>query len=301
MLLPVKYKYSIQFLQAIDHALAFKPEDRPQNIADWRQAFGGIISTGIPKDNNHTTVSVAETEYQAIMPEEETRKLHAEESGDEIPVSKYDRLMDTISQATHKAVKLGVIILIIIVILGIYYNGRKNNIDTDTESDRQVVEENLVPAMDKEVVKTETVVQPPVDGSQGGEDNDATTMETKGTEKTPQQETVKEIPPITESSPAPAEGEVVSRIPASERQSLRDIQEKIRQNPQDKMARRELKSMSKDLERKIRNAVKEQDYDLAEEYIEEIMSYASADSKKSKELQVLLERIRARRLQVGNK
>ncbi len=32
-------RFSISFLEAVDHALAFKPLDRPQDVADWRKEF----------------------------------------------------------------------------------------------------------------------------------------------------------------------------------------------------------------------------------------------------------------------
>ena len=35
-----KGKYSERFLKAIDHALAFKNQDRPQTIAEWKEEFG---------------------------------------------------------------------------------------------------------------------------------------------------------------------------------------------------------------------------------------------------------------------
>jgi len=34
-----KDKYSARFLAAIDHAMKFKPEDRPQTVADWKREF----------------------------------------------------------------------------------------------------------------------------------------------------------------------------------------------------------------------------------------------------------------------
>jgi len=47
-------KYSERFLKAIDHALNFKPEDRPQSIAEWSNEFEPPASeavTVIPTDN----------------------------------------------------------------------------------------------------------------------------------------------------------------------------------------------------------------------------------------------------------
>ncbi len=39
-----KYRYSEPFLRAIDYALAFHPEERPQSIAEWRFALEGNMS-----------------------------------------------------------------------------------------------------------------------------------------------------------------------------------------------------------------------------------------------------------------
>jgi len=33
-------RYSVRFLKAIDHALQFRPKDRPQTVAEWRREFG---------------------------------------------------------------------------------------------------------------------------------------------------------------------------------------------------------------------------------------------------------------------
>ncbi|MGH2668088.1 MAG: serine/threonine-protein kinase, partial [bacterium] len=33
-------RYSARFLKAIDHALQFRPKDRPQTVAEWRREFG---------------------------------------------------------------------------------------------------------------------------------------------------------------------------------------------------------------------------------------------------------------------
>jgi serine/threonine protein kinase len=37
----LSHKYNTHFLQAVDHALAFHPDQRPQSIADWNQALLG--------------------------------------------------------------------------------------------------------------------------------------------------------------------------------------------------------------------------------------------------------------------
>ena len=51
-------RYSERFLEAIDHAIEFKPEDRPQNIADWLEEFG-------PADRLQTIVAERAREVSA--------------------------------------------------------------------------------------------------------------------------------------------------------------------------------------------------------------------------------------------
>ncbi len=64
-----KYRYSETFLRAIDYALAFHPEERPQSIAEWRVALEGkmspeavtavFVAPGKKQSSVKTTVPVA--------------------------------------------------------------------------------------------------------------------------------------------------------------------------------------------------------------------------------------------------
>jgi serine/threonine protein kinase len=40
--------YSSSFVNAIDHALAVRPQDRPDSVSAWRQELSGIVSVGLP-------------------------------------------------------------------------------------------------------------------------------------------------------------------------------------------------------------------------------------------------------------
>lgn len=83
-------RYSDDFLAAIDHALAFKAQDRPQNIAMWRKEFvSGEVDTARatvpgsePIDNEAETEklgqSEAETEKLSGHGEEKTEKIDRE-------------------------------------------------------------------------------------------------------------------------------------------------------------------------------------------------------------------------------
>ena len=52
---PYKGRYSESFLAAIDHAMAFKAKDRPQNIADWRKEFGSSEKTTVIAEEESPT------------------------------------------------------------------------------------------------------------------------------------------------------------------------------------------------------------------------------------------------------
>jgi serine/threonine protein kinase len=40
--------YSSSFVNAVDHALAVRPQDRPDSISAWRQELSGIVNVGLP-------------------------------------------------------------------------------------------------------------------------------------------------------------------------------------------------------------------------------------------------------------
>ncbi len=61
--------YSEQFLQSVDHALAFKGEDRPQSIGEWRRDFTGLLpGTTMPGDAVETVVNIAPDTVSADAP-----------------------------------------------------------------------------------------------------------------------------------------------------------------------------------------------------------------------------------------
>ena len=82
-----KDRYSENFLAAIDHAMAFKAKDRPQNIADWRKEFGiseiGPVATA--EEDIPTEVADGHT-MKLELPEEETIKVSGDETIKTLPV-----------------------------------------------------------------------------------------------------------------------------------------------------------------------------------------------------------------------
>jgi len=88
----VQEKYSTQLLSAIDHAMAFKAEDRPQLIAEWRKDFNGSSSRTSREPNTSEAPTVAVTE--------ETVRVDEKKQADEIPKA------SLISRATDNLYRL---------------------------------------------------------------------------------------------------------------------------------------------------------------------------------------------------
>ncbi len=65
-------RYSARFLKAIDHALQFRPKDRPQTVAEWRREFGALPDarpTVKPRDSAMMAATIAADEPRsAPMP-----------------------------------------------------------------------------------------------------------------------------------------------------------------------------------------------------------------------------------------
>ena len=86
-------KYTEQFLEAIDHAMAFKADERPQDVVEWRTEFGIVeddIPTMVVSDYQATSSSAAAVESDqakeaitikiASGSEEETEKVESDQA-----------------------------------------------------------------------------------------------------------------------------------------------------------------------------------------------------------------------------
>ncbi len=107
------------------------------------------------------------------------------------------------------------------------------------------------------------------------------------------------VSPIEGEPEASVKGEE-SLVPESERQEIRKLREQILQNPGDKKAREKMQKLAKKVEGKRKKAIRNEDYDLAEDYVSEILQYAKKDSKRSKELNDLLQRIQIKKIESAN-
>ena len=92
-----------------------------------------------------------------------------------------------------------------------------------------------------------------------------------------------------------------SLISDSDKQRLEQLKEKMASSPKDRAAtRKELRKIANKYQKKIEAALKDQDFDLAEDYVLEILEITPKRSKEYKELTDSLGKIRARKYEINN-
>ena len=86
-----------------------------------------------------------------------------------------------------------------------------------------------------------------------------------------------------------------SLVSNPDKQKLEQLKQRLRANPGDKRARRELRKIAEKYQDKIKMALEDKDFDLAEGYVHEILDLTPENTKASRELTKLLGKIRARK------
>ena len=89
-------------------------------------------------------------------------------------------------------------------------------------------------------------------------------------------------------------------ISSTDKQKLEQLKRKLRANPKDKRARKELKKIADKYQNKIKIAVETRNFDLAEDYVLEILKITPERSKGYKDLTDTLGKIRARKYELNN-
>jgi len=97
-----------------------------------------------------------------------------------------------------------------------------------------------------------------------------------------------------------ARAEEESLVSNPDKERLEELKQRLRSNPKDKRARRELKKIGEKYQKKIETALKDRDFDLAEDYVLEILEITPERSKGYKELTDLLGKIRTKKYEYNN-
>lgn len=275
--------YSSVLLGAIDHALAFRADDRPRSIVAWRgemtgaifsgtaaaaterlpqtQGVGGAVNTAIPS----VRIDVPEVPAAAPAAAEQSVRPAKPDWG-----TRYIRLIKRLIWAT--VIVTGIIVLVNLA-------GKRAEVSppvtsagsnkTDTfDTDKTAATDSGGPASGLTGQATASSAAPA-----GREDN--APVETSRVSRTPRSG--------TQSS--------TDLISSSDQRKLATLRERLRVNPDDKSSERQLRTMINDYNNKVRVALREGDLSKAEAYVSQLMELAP-DNKR---LEQALEKIREAR------
>jgi len=141
--------YSDAFLAAIDHALAFKPEDRPQSVSQWSAELNGTdyvdqadVETVFDPASGVVPPIVADTDVA-------TQKLSTEKTSDKSePVAEEKKKKPSL---LRRLTKYALITFAVLFVLGILNNDKQENQDESAEStvaDEKTSTDTIYPALD---------------------------------------------------------------------------------------------------------------------------------------------------------
>jgi hypothetical protein len=268
--------YSPALLRAIDRALAFRIEDRPAAIADWRRELGEAVS------GEEATVAAAPGANAAdSAPTAATVKITI--NADEVPAAAPPR------RGRRWVAGAAVAVIVLVVLLSAIGKRRERmqQAVAPIAADAAGAEETgasapLAPAV---------LAAPPADAGASGT---AAVL----------RETAARTPPAAESGSAAKTDAAVpvaapQRVSGSQvreparpaaaaiapRAQLAKLQEKLRNDPRNPEIRRELRQSIDEYERLARQAVRAGDYDTAETYLVEMLKIAPGNRKLTRALE----------------
>lgn len=286
--------YSKRLLSAIDRALAFRFEDRPQTIREWRddlhgRAVGAMAAeTATAERSDVLPLPVAAPSNQEIV------KI----TMDADAVSETARAPERPSRRGLIAAAL--IVLVLVVALGII--GKRHatlespapkpiTLPSPTQPDTGAA----VPAPSGGVVPDGSRATPQASESISGTpptDTQAVPTQTQPTaQPTSGKQPISQVTPQSIQSESDAAAGNSALIGPREREQLGAIRRRLRQNPGDREARQRLRALSTEFELAVKQAVKNKDYDRAEAYINEMLQL-TPDNERLKDARQAIARAR---------
>ena len=241
--------YAPAFLTAIDWALKFRPEDRPQSVVQWRQEFRGR------RDSEAPTAAVA-----------------APASGDTVritltpPVSATGSPMDSPARSWKPWLAALAVVAFLLVAIGTVRRastpppGAPASADTVTETTASL-SPIPPPTVTANVTSPEKESTPPAKSAR-------TTRQ-----KTPVEPVPSKPQPETPTG-KPTIAEPPTLMQADERARLVELQRRLQRKPRDQKTRAEIGALLERLNGRVREAIQTQDYPRAEAYINELLLLA---------------------------
>jgi formylglycine-generating enzyme required for sulfatase activity len=147
--------YSDAFLNAIDHALAFKPENRPQSVSQWSAELDGI--TTIEQADVETVFDPASGVIPAVAGDADiaTQKLSTNKTSEE-PEPKAEEKKKKPS-VLRRLTKYALIVFAVLFVLGILNEDKQK--DRDASSESTVADDNVPTDMIPPVVDDTNIIE----------------------------------------------------------------------------------------------------------------------------------------------
>lgn len=321
--------YSRAFLSAIDHALEFKGENRPQTVEMWRREFALI-------DNAATQLSEDQDMIPTLAATNAVDTLKISVDADELTRTHETKTSQDREASSHRKI-LVVIVLLLCVLLAVLFGRNDQQRRTELAPDAiaglndineqaQALEDDI-PTLDKPVNKLLLAARA-----------DIAALRLSSPQGNNAMEKYQELRAMKNGAPAATEihGEIVDKyielslkavkendpnlaelyfkqaraldpthpeieeissilysslqlqpkdntlIAERDKSQLRAIQERLRENPDDKNAKKRLRRLMTSYESRIRDAMQDKDVELAEDYIRQMLKLAP-DNKRLNE------------------
>lgn len=254
--------YADEFLQAIDHALAFRAENRPQDIASWRQEFTKMAINPIDAGETEVHPAIA-TAGSKPAQRQQTVKISMQ-----VPLSNEQQQGVTVDNPKNwrKRFLTGVIVAMGVFIILISLNQtNKTGLagkDTHTEVIATAQEDHqpvVVDAIGSDTVK----LKKPIEKKEIAV-SDQLLSTSKGTIKQISADVATKVPAL---------------ISAQDKERLAALDSRLRNNPNDKRAARQIREITRKYNERIKQVLKQGDLNLAEAYVREVLELAP-DNKK---------------------
>lgn len=260
-------RYSSTFLRAIDHAMAFKAEDRPQNIVAWRTEIRGAGDFDVNEDETEllpqpvepATIASADNRAERIA-----ASAPAMPGNDEQPPDVPAR-----GSGTRRIAGLFILVLAVmfITLLLVKLPARRSRDSVPQapalESDANPPAAEATGTADNTGKNSAPVKQAP-----------ATAVTTASGNNSAASDSGRSVPDDLINSKQPSE-----LISDDDRRRLALLTARLRNNPEDKKAERQLLKMFAGYESRVRDALRRNDLVSAEAYIKELQEVAPGNRK----------------------
>lgn len=283
--------YSGSFLRAIDHALAFRAGDRPVDIDGWRGEMNATIGPEPVPDEDET-----ELLPQPVVPPTGGGAIRLDARAAR-PAPTPTVSAPARRRLSRPLVLLLLILAVALVLLIVPIKRRQAPTQSITAAGKPAEKATAVKPV---VAKRTENVQPKAATAL----TPASTATNTGAMQPAESQSI--TAPAAASPPAVSQASTVSAatqapelISAGDRRRLEALSERLRENPRDRRAERQMQRLFSGYEGKVREALQQGDLARAESYINELSELAPNNRR----LQKALDRIRAaraRRLNSGN-